>query len=166
MKKDNSEDKNKIMSDTKKQIIKNSIVVLLIVLFFVGVFVTYSLIQDVMFSRIWQIVTMVLVFLSIVIFEIAYKKDDGMFAINGIEVLVFACFALTIEYIKTRFNINVKIYTVVACSVFIVYSVLKLFIIYISGRKKLLDSFSDIPEIVKDDTPKKKIAVKRKRGEI
>ena len=42
---------------------------------------------------------------------------------------------------------------------------LKMMIIYTSGRKKQLNSLSDIAEIVKEDEPTKKTATKRKKGE-
>ena len=165
MKEKKQKEKNSIMEETKKKIIKNSIVAALILLSFVGIFVAYSVVQDNMFTRIWQGITMSLLVVSIVIFEFAYKKDSGTLALNGIEILVLACFALTIEYIKIRFNVEIKIYTIVFGVVFLVYYLLKTFIIYTSGRKQVLNSLSDIAEIVKEDKPKKKVAVKRKKGE-
>lgn len=160
-----SSKKDTIIKETKKQILKNSIIAIIILLFLIATFVTYSIVQDRMFSRPWQAITMILVITSIVFFEIAYKKDRGTIAINGIEVLVLACFSLTIEYIKSRFNIDIKIYIVVSSVIFLVYFLLKTMIIYTSGRKKELESFSDISEIVKEDMPKKVEAIKRKKGE-
>lgn len=165
MKKNKSNEKNPIMESTKKQILKDGIIAILILLCFVGIFVVFSMLQDSIFSRTWQIITMAILFVSIIIFEIAYKKDNGIIAINGIEILVFACIALTLEYIKTRFGIDVKLFIIIAGCVYTVYYLLKVFIVYTSGRKKVLNSLSDIAEIVKEDEPKKKEAKKHYKGE-
>lgn len=165
MKEKKPKEKNPIIEDTKKQILKNSIVAAIILLCFVGIFIAYSIIQDAIFSRVWQVLTMLLLGTAIVIFEIAYKKDNGIIAINGIEALLFACFVLTVQYIKVRFNIDVKLYTIIAGSVFLTYCFLKTFIMYTAGRKKVLNSLSDIADIVAEDAPKKKKATKHKKGE-
>lgn len=160
-----SKENNPIMKDTKKLILKNSIVALLIILSCVGIYVVYSILQDSMFSRVWQGLTMLLLFLSIAIFEIAYKKDSGVLAINGIEILVFACYVLTLEYVKKRYGLNITLYVIIVCIAFVVYYLFKTFIIYTTGRKKVLNSLSDIADIVKEDEPKRKKAIKRKKGE-
>lgn len=165
MKEKEPKEKNPIMEETKKQILKNGIVVAIIILGFIGMFVGYSILQDNMFSRIWQVITMLILGASIVIFEVAYKKDSGVLAITGIEILVFACYVLTVEYIKIRFSFEVKWYIVLAAIVFLLYFVFKIVVIYTSGRKKLLNSYSDIADIVKEEEPKKKKAVKRRIGE-
>lgn len=163
MKENNSNEKNVIIEETKKQILKNSIVAILIILYLLVTFITYSVIQDNIFSRPWQVITMILVITSIVFFEIAYKKDSGIIAINGIEVLVLAFFTLTMSYIKSRFNIDIKICIIICSIIFLVYFLLKTMIIYTSGRKKELKSYSDIAEIVKEDMPKKIKAIKHKK---
>ena len=165
MKEKEPNEKNPIMEEVKKIMIKNSIIAGLIIICFVSVFVAYSIMQDALFSRIWQAITMLLLVISIAFFEIAYKKDSGKIAINGIEFLLLACFALTIEYIKTRFKVDTKIYIVIWSIIFLLYYLLKMMIIYTSGRKKQLNSLSDIAEIVKEDEPTKKTATKRKKGE-
>ncbi|MBR3162836.1 MAG: hypothetical protein IKF17_01880 [Clostridia bacterium] len=158
-------EKNPIMSETKKQILINGIFAVLIILSFIGIFVAYNFLKEGMFTRIWQYLTMIILGISIAIFEIAYKKDSGILAINGIEVLLLSCYILTLEYIKIRFGIDVKIYTIIAGIIFLVYFLFKTILIYTSGRKKLLKSLSDIADIVKEDAPKKKAATKRKKGE-
>lgn len=164
MKEKESKEKNIYMSDAKKSIIKNSIITILLIIGFVGIYIGYLKLQDAMFTRIWQIITMAILGCSIIIFEVAYKKDSGTIAINGIEVFIFACFVLTLEYIKTRFHIDVKMYVTIAGIIYGVYYILKAFVIYTNGRKKELNSFSDIAEIVKEEEPQKKEAVKRKKG--
>ena len=165
MKDKESKENNQIMKDTKKIILKDCIVAVLIILGFVGIYVTYSILQDNIFSRAWQIITMLLLGISIVFFEIAYKKDSGVIAINGIEILLFACYVLTLEYIKTRYSINVKLYELISGAVFVIYYLFKIFVIYTTGRKKVLNSLSDIADIVKEDEPKRKKAIKRKKRE-
>ena len=165
MKEENPKEKSEIMENTKKQILKTSIVAAIIFIFFLGIYMAFSILQDGMFSRIWQVVTMALLVVAIIVFEVAYKKDSGIIAISGIELFVLSCYTLTLEYIKTRFGLDVKIYNTLFCSIYVVYYVLKDFIMYTSGRKQVLNSLSDIADIVKEDSPKKKKAVKHNKGE-
>ena len=102
MKEENPKEKSEIMENTKKQILKTSIVAAIIFIFFLGIYMAFSILQDGMFSRIWQVVTMALLVVAIIVFEVAYKKDSGIIAISGIELFVLSCYTLTLEYIKTR----------------------------------------------------------------
>lgn len=165
MKDNKPKEKNPIMEKTKKQIILNSIVALLIIISFVGIYVINIKAHDFITSRIWQAVTMLVLGISIVLFEIAYNKDNGLIAITGIEILFYACYILTVEYVTLRFNISFKLYILIVSLVFFIYYILKMIVIYTRGKKNILNSFSDIADIVKEDEPKKKEAVKRRKGE-
>ena len=158
------EEKNPIMETANTKIFRNIIVAILIILYFVGTYIAYSTLQAEVFERCLQTATMIILAISIIIFEIAYKKDNGILAINGIEALVIACHALAIPYVLNVYKWDLKWYVTASGYAFAIYFVFKSIVIYTSGRRKVLESFSDVNEIVKEE-PQKKAAFKRKRKE-
>ena len=110
-----------------------------------------------------QLCTMVFLFIAIVIFEIAYRKDDDDLAIQGIEVLVLSAYTLTSQHITKKYNFNFKNYSLVASYIFAIYFIVKCIVIYTKGRKEMAEDYSDIKEIVKKDEPIKKEATKKQK---
>ena len=110
-----------------------------------------------------QLCTMLFLFIAIVIFEIAYRKDDDDLAIQGIEVLVLSAYTLTSQHITKKYNFNFKNYSLVASYFFAIYFIVKCIVIYTKGRKEMAEDYSDIKEIVKKDEPIKKEATKKQR---
>lgn len=165
MEENQSKEKNPIMEKTNTKIFWNILNAILIILYFVGTYIAYDFLQPEIFEKTLETATMVLLATAIIIFEIAYKKDNGILAISGIEALVIACHALAIPYVTTVFKWDLRWYVTISGYAFAIYFVFKSIVVYTSGRKKYLDSFSDIAEIVKEEPTKKK-AVKRKRTEV
>ena len=108
-----------------------------------------------------EILTMIFLFISIYIFEKAYKKDDGNLAIQGIEILILSTYTLTSRHITNKFNFDFKAYSIIGLYVFAIYFVLKSIVIYTKGRKEEVEELSDIREIVKKEEPIKKEATKK-----
>lgn len=98
---------------------------------------------------------------GIVFLEKAYKKDDNGIAITGIEFLVLSLHSLSIMHVITLFKYDFRLYLLTSSYLFSIYYVLKAIVLYTKGRKKYLNSLSDISEIVKKDEPVKKEAKKR-----
>ena len=113
-----------------------------------------------------QLCTMVFLFIAIVIFEIAYRKDDDDLAIQGIEVLVLSAYTLTSQHITKKYNFNFKNYSLVASYFFAIYFIVKCIVIYTKGRKEMAENLSDIKEIVQKDEPVKKEATKKKKEDV
>lgn len=157
------DEKKRILDKTNTKIFKNIIFAIFILLYFVGTYVAYLKLPEYVFSRALQVTTMVLLAIALIVFEIAYKKDSGLLALNGIEALVLACHALAIPYVLQVFKWQLTWYVTISGYVFAIYFVFKSIVIYTSGRKKYLHSFSDIADIVKEEEPKKKKAVKRNK---
>mgnify|MGYP004598300207 CR=1 FL=1 len=154
-------EKNKIV---RKKIFENIIIAIAIVLYFVIINFSYSRMEEDMLLQGIKMASMGILALSIVTFEIAYHKDSGRIAINGIEVLVLAILTLTIRLVTARFKIDFGKYIVYLAYTFTIYYILKSIILYTIEKKKYLDSLSDIHEIVSNE-PVKKEAKKRKKKE-
>lgn len=157
--------KNPIMEKTNTRIFTNVLIAIIIMVYFVGLYLGYDKLEENIFERALQLATMVLLAITIIVIEIAYKKDSGLLAINGIEALVLSCHTLSIPYITQLFSFDFKWYVTISAYIFAIYFVFKSIVIYTLGRKEYLRSLSDIREIVKEEEPRKKEATKRKKVE-
>ncbi len=86
---------------------------------------------------------------TVIIFEYAYKKDEGSLWIHGIEIMTIAIFTLYLIYL---YSINYATFSTLIVStavVFLVYYAIKLVIIQRKIEKEYQKSLIDINEIVK-----------------
>ena len=152
---------NKII---RKKIFENLIIAVAMMLYFILINFSYLRMEEDLLLQCIKIASLKILFFSIIIFEVAYHKDSGRIAINGIEVLVLAILTLTIRLVTARFKIDFGKYIVYLAYTFTIYYILKSIILYTIEKKKYLDSLSDIHEIVSNE-PVKKEAKKRKKKE-
>ena len=152
---------NKII---RKKIFENLIISVAMMLYFILINFSYLRMEEDLLLQGIKIASLIILFFSIIIFEVAYHKDSGRIAINGIEVLVLAILTLTIRLVTARFKIDFGKYIVYLAYTFTIYYILKSIILYTIEKKKYLDSLSDIHEIVSNE-PVKKEAKKRKKKE-
>ena len=146
-----------------KEIYLNILKAIIIVLYFLVLNLAYENISPEHVELGIKIFTMVFLFISIYIFEKAYKKDDDKLAIQGIEILVLSAYTLTSRHITNKFNFNFKNYSLVASYLFAIYFILKCIFVYTKGRKEEAENLSDIKEIVKKEEPVKKEATKKSK---
>ena len=85
--------------------------------------------------------------MTIVIFEIAYKKDSGELAIYGIESLILSICTLLTIFIRMNYNNKFSYIINTIAMLFAIYYVGKSIIIYVKMRKKALKRASDIDKI-------------------
>ena len=144
-----------------KKIIENVIISIVLILYFILIGVLYFKMGENIIFNVLKIVSIASLIFSIVIFEIAYHKDSGKLAINGIEALVFSIYSLTIWQVIYKLKVQFDKYIIFSACIFLIYYVIKSILIITRERKKYLDSLSDIHEIVQKE-PIKKEARKRK----
>ena len=152
---------NKII---RKKIFENLIIAIAMMIYFIIINFSYLRMDENILLQGIKIASIVILIFSIIIFEVAYRKDSGRIAINGIEVLVLAIQTLTIWTVINRFKLEFDRYILFSTYAFAIYYILKSIIIYTIEKKKYLDSLSDIHEIVSNE-PVKKEAKKRKNKE-
>lgn len=144
---------------------------ILVIAYFLIVFLVYGTLNaqypnSIYTERFLQLSTMFLLFATIYVFEKAYRKDDDSLAITGIEMLILSSCTLTMQYIAQKYKFNFQVYAIVLSYIFAIYYVFKGIVIYTKGRKKIVDGYSDIKEIVQYDEPQKKEATKHKNDKI
>lgn len=99
--------------------------------------------------KIYNVCSIELLIFTIVVFEVAYKKDNGKLALCGVETLVISIFTLFAPYVFYVFSDIVK-YILIA--VIDVYYIIKIIATYCSEKKKYLLEKSDITEIIKKES--------------
>lgn len=139
----------------RKKIFENLIISVAIMIFFILINFSYIKMQESFIIKGIKYVSLVVLFLSITIIEIAYKENNGIIAINGIETLFLAVFTLTASHISQIININFQKYILILAFIFLIYYLLKSIIIYTKENKKYLESLSDIHEILTKEPIKK-----------
>ena len=130
-------------------IFENLITLICIVLHFILIIFTFNRLDENTFMNVTKFFSFGVLIITIIIFEISYKKDSGRGALYGIEALMIAINTLIINNMIKRFNISFKNYLIISMSVFFIYYVFKIALLYTKDRKRYLNSLSDIREIVK-----------------
>lgn len=145
-----------------KKIEINIIMLIVVLLYYIAIIIFPSKISEPQMEITLKSIAAVIMIISIIIFEIAYKKDNGTIAIIGIETLIIAIHTLLIIHIVNIANIGFDIYIKTSIFLFSMYFLIKSMIIYTIEKKRYLNSLSDIKEIIVNE-PTKKEAKKSNR---
>ena len=86
--------------------------------------------------------------ITIILFEYAYNKDNGKFALFGVETLVVAILTLIAMYVYILYKDKILIVTGTCTIVAIVYYIIKSVLIYIREKRNWKQGISDVKEIV------------------
>ena len=147
------QEKRKLSVDTKKKIkdraISNWAICISAIILILAFTVTANLITKQIAILIYNICAMGILVFSLIVLEIAYKKDSGKWAICGIEILILSVFALFSPYIFYRTN---KLIVYIFITIVTIYYIAKIIKIYFSEKKKYLTEISDITNIVKKES--------------
>lgn len=151
-------DNNKLIM---KKIIENLLFLIAVTIYVFIINFLYYKMENIIYFKIINMLSVVILLISITIFEIAYHKDNDTIAIHGIEMLILSIINLTIVHFTRKLNINFGTYITIIIHMVAIYYALKCTIIYTAEKRKYLKSLSDIHEIVSNE-PIKKQAKKRK----
>lgn len=151
------EEKNKLY----KKLFKNIMIAIIISIYFIFLNLGNINIDKNIFLTDIKVFSIIILGISIIIFEKAYKKDSGELTINAIEILVLACHTLSLIYVTNIFKFDFKYYVLTSSYIFSIYYIFKDIIIYTRENRKYLKQLSDIPDIVKKEKPSKKKATKK-----
>ena len=141
-----------IKKEYKINLLKCIIYAIIVLIYFIFLNVISTL-QN--FNLYVKISYIMLILISIIMFEIAYKKGKKHLIVSGIEIILLAVHTLLIE--RSQVSIISTSY------IWPTYYCLKAVIIYTQENRRKLKQISDIAEIVKEEKPLKKVAKKRKK---
>ena len=120
----------------------------LVIFVFIFILMGYENISELNYIVDLKVFSIIAIAVTICIFEYAYKKDSGGLAITGIEVLLVSFSILSLYYVLQYKYFNYQYYLLFFTSIFLVYYLLKTFIIYIRENYKYRKTAQDIKKIV------------------
>ena len=132
-----------------KKIFENMIIADVIMAFFYLISLGSLNIETPIFITDLKVFSIGLIVLTVILFEISYKKENGNLCIHGIECLVVAIFVLFCTYLYTMYIKEFYMYVSIFAYILAIYYAVKSIIIYIKMKKKYIASLSDIDEIIK-----------------
>lgn len=156
-----SEQIKKEKNELYKKLFKNIMIAIVISIYFIFLNLGSVNIENDIFLTDIKVFSMIILGISIIIFEKAYRKDSGELTINAIETLVLASYTLSIIYVTNLFKFDFRYYVLTSSYIFSIYYVFKDIIIYTRENRKYLRELSDISDIVKKEEPSKKKATKK-----
>lgn len=143
-----------LKSKVRKEIFINILLAIGIVVYFIFIVLGSLDTTKAVRSIDLKIFSLILLFTSIILFEIAYKKDSGKLAINGIEVLIIAIITLFLPYIVFELDSKHQKYYILSGSIIAIYYIIKSLIIANRTRRLFEKKESDIKEITKKEIKK------------
>ena len=144
----------KIPNDYKKKINKRVLLNLLI-LFFMTIYlvclnISFLNMDKIIYLRSLKIFSVLLAIISVVYFEISYRKDNEGLFLYGAEVLALAVITLFSIYgYEIYFRSFSKILIIITV-IFVVYYLIKTLVIRSRMKKKYYEEQNDISDIVKN----------------
>ena len=148
-------EKRKITNDVKGKLIKNIANNFLLAIGIICYMCIVNLVYIYSSSQIYditeKILAMIAIFITVGIFEFAYRKDSGKFTIYGIELLFFSIVVLYMPKMFTnldKFYSQIFLLTPLYCAI---YYVAKSIVIYRKTEIEYQNSLSDVKEILKEE---------------
>jgi len=133
--------------DALKEIIQNLIMVIIILVALSLIcFLDEKLIKET-FSTSLKVISTIFAIVSIVFFEISYRKEKIRIFFWAIEFFILGTILMFVPYLNQYFQ---KIILGIAGG-FGIYYLMKLVMIILKKRKEFADKKSDIKQLVKDD---------------
>lgn len=130
-----------------RMILKNlMMVVIILVLLSVICFMDEKLIKETLSTGLKALAT-VLIVISIIFFEIAYRKEKPGIGLWAIEFMILGLIVMFVPYLSQY----IQSFIIGIAVVFGIYYLIKLFGIVIHKKKEFSDKKSDIKELVKEE---------------
>lgn len=140
---------SKYFEKIKSLVFINIIIAIVISIYFFVV--NYLLIKlDINLNdKILKLTTLIIAILSVILFEISYKKDNGYIFLHASEAFIISFVNL---YIVNLYKVDMSLYNIIILYfplIIVIYYLIKALIIYIKIKKEDSKQKNDISEIVK-----------------
>lgn len=140
---------NEKLSKVNTRIFENILLAIVMIIYFIMINVGFNTVEQSIFYIDLKMASIALIISTIIVFEIAYKKDSGKYAIHGIEMMFLSICTLFTESIYKLYN-DKFIYIIGTFSfLFSIYYVAKSIIIYLKMKKSVSKISTDVNKITK-----------------
>lgn len=145
----------KMPKDEKKKIYKNVfgniLFGILISIYFISLGWGFVNINTRSFVTDLKVFSVILLGITIILFEYAYNKDSGRAALKGVEMLVVSIVSLVLLYMYILYQDKFVMITSICSCVAIVYYFIRAISVYIKDKISWKKTISDVKEIISDD---------------
>lgn len=139
------EKKNKIY----KKILKNLLLAIAIVIYFIFINLGFYNIDAITYLKDLEVFSIVMIAITLLMFERAYKHDSGELALYGIEILVVAVTTLLCIYMQLKLSGKYTVIINLIAILFALYYAVKSLVIYLKMKKKALKKSNEIYKTIK-----------------
>lgn len=142
-----------IPKDYKKsilvRILKNLVIAIIAITYLILLNMLSLRIDTTIYILSCKIICIVLSIVSVIYFEISYRKDNGYLFLHGVEFLLLATITLFSIYAYTIFFGRYNIILMIICIAIVIYYIIKTIVTIKNMKKKYYEEQNDIKEIVK-----------------
>lgn len=131
------------------KVFSNLIIAIDILVLFMFFMVAQNRLSKTELSIFYKVTSMLLLMLTLVLFEIAYKKDNDSLCVSGIEMLILSIIILLAPYFCLEKSAS---FAEITGSYYAAYYILKNLYIYKKEKKEYLKEKNDIKEIIKKES--------------
>lgn len=164
-------EERKLNKETKeyicKKALKNFLFATAILLLFIILMIIARNLEKQVATLIYKILSVCLLLSTLILFEVAYKKDSDSLAVTSIEMFFLTIITLLTPYILIS---KTNIYTSIVGVYFVVYYSIKNLKIYKAEKNKYINEKSDITQIIKkesqDELAKEQLEKMKQKEEI
>ena len=139
--KDEITGKSVLTKDRKKriysEIAKSILMAILIVLIYIEIEISYNVIKADVFIMALNIASLIGIVFTIILFEVAYKKDGGSVTFYSIEAMVISISYILLIYTYSFYKSDFKFVISIFMTISTVYYLLKSIVIFFKGKRKL-----------------------------
>lgn len=118
-----------------KEIFKNSLIFIFIELYFLILLISKSTINTIEYITDLKIFVLIELVVSIILFEISYKKENSKIAWHGIEMVLLGGTTILILNLYSRQSSILNTVFAIVAGAFILYYIIKMFVIALKKQK-------------------------------
>lgn len=140
----------KIKDNISTNIFQDLIVAIIIMAYFCIINFSYYNVESHIFEENMKYFALAIIILTVIAFEISYRKNSMKLLVIGLELFACAILSLYIPYIFLHSTSALRISIMILPAFLIIYYAIKSFVIFKSKQLQYRNNLSDIKEIVKD----------------
>ena len=138
----------KVKNELHQRIFHNVLLAIGVMLYICLIDAVYIYVKQEVMNIAFKIFPMIAIIATVVLFEFAYRKENGKMAIVGIELLVLSILVLYIhQNLDRKFCVQLTFIPIF----YAIYYIAKSIVIYIKTEKNYQNNLSDVKEIVKEE---------------
>ena len=149
------ENKRKLPKEVKEKInthiLRSLIAAIVIMAYFCVVNIAYKKLSGLLFEQAMKYIGLLMVLITIITFEFAYRKPEWKLTFIGIELLSCSILSIYIPYIYLHTSSSIKIAVLLLPVVLILYYIVKSFLIFKKQQYDYQSNLSDVKELLKNN---------------